>query len=159
MVVRKLAVSETQTFLAFLTEAQEWLKAKGIDQWTYPFSEDAILDSVVRGEVFVMIKTGKIKACVSLFPRKDDYWGDVKGAALYLHRLIVPRSQTGRGFGEQLLKWAEDYTRDQGIPNLRLDCISSNEKLRDYYQQRGFDFKGEGKDKTACYALFEKRLL
>lgn len=159
MVVRKLAVSETPTLLAFLKEAQEWLKAKGIEQWTHPFSEEAILDNVVRGEVFVMIKTGKIKASMSLFPNQDPYWGDVKGSALYLHRLLVPRSQTGRGYGEQLLKWAENYTRDLGIPNLRLDCMASNDKLREYYQTRGFDFKGVGKDKTGSYALFEKRLL
>ncbi len=158
MVVRKLAVSETPQLLAFLREAQEWLKAQGIEQWTHPFNDDVILDSVVRGEVFVFIKTGKIKASVTLLPLKDPYWGEVIGTALYLHRLIVPRSQTGRGYGEQLLKWAENYTRDLGMQNLRLDCMAANNKLREYYRARGYDAKGVGSDNNREYALFEKRL-
>ncbi|TCO23208.1 hypothetical protein EV652_10931 [Kribbella steppae] len=56
-------------------------------------------------------------------------------------QLAVRRSATG--LGAALLDWAVATSRALGCGYLRLDCVSSNSRLRSYYESRGFQHQGD----------------
>jgi hypothetical protein len=42
-----------------------------------------------------------------------------------------------------MLGWAADEARRRGADFLRLDCVKSNDRLRAYYETRGFAHRGD----------------
>ena len=67
-------------------------------------------------------------------PASGSYPPESKGA-LYIHRLVSrPHLQGGSYF----LKRIEDYARQLGKHYIRLDSMTSNQPLAQYYQKHGF---------------------
>jgi ribosomal protein S18 acetylase RimI-like enzyme len=58
--------------------------------------------------------------------------------ALYVHRMIVTRTEAGRGLGAALLDFAAQQATAAGRAWLRLDAWATNTKLHDYYRGQGF---------------------
>jgi GNAT superfamily N-acetyltransferase len=71
-------------------------------------------------------------------------WDDVEDwtDALYLHRLIFLESYRGVGLTAKVIEFAEDKVKEAGKHYLRLDCIGSSERLRQFYRER---CRGDGK--------------
>jgi GNAT superfamily N-acetyltransferase len=68
------------------------------------------------------------------------FWGDRHDAG-FVHRLAVRRSHTGSG--RALLDWAEGQVAARGRSFVCLDTLSSNTRLRRYYEDMGFRAVGE----------------
>jgi GNAT superfamily N-acetyltransferase len=70
-----------------------------------------------------------------------EFWNesDDPTNAVYVHRMIVRRSDSGRGIGRVLLSVAEHLARQAGRRWVRLDAWSTNERLHDYYRRMGFE--------------------
>ena len=67
-------------------------------------------------------------------------WGMQNEPAGYIHQLMVSRDHAGQGLGSALLAWTEDVVRLSGRALARLDCVRSNQRLRTYYEERGYRF-------------------
>ncbi len=90
-----------------------------------------------------------------------EFWQaeDAPNSALYVHRMVIDRSASGRNVGGQLLDKAEELAASKGKSRLRLDAWRTNEKLHAYYMKQGFTLvrivelghRGSG-------ALFERRV-
>ncbi|WP_394434742.1 hypothetical protein [Streptomyces sp. SGAir0957] len=59
-----------------------------------------------------------------------------------MHRLMVRRGAPS-GTGGALLAHAERRTAGTGRTRCRLDCVSTNPRLRAYYEGRGYTVVGE----------------
>jgi len=57
-----------------------------------------------------------------------------------------------------MLKWAEATARTLGRRFLRLNCLAADRKIRDYYEQAGFLYKGDVVRPKAVATLYEKVL-
>jgi GNAT superfamily N-acetyltransferase len=55
-----------------------------------------------------------------------------------VHRLAVRRAHAGAGLGYRLLDWAGARVRERGRAALRLDVVTGNRRLREYYEAAGF---------------------
>ncbi len=72
--------------------------------------------------------------------------------SIFIHRLALIRSESGKGLGKKIINWI-----DQGIqlPKnkhfLKLDCVSDNKKLNDYYIANGFEYLGSTEDRFCKY--------
>jgi GNAT superfamily N-acetyltransferase len=73
--------------------------------------------------------------------------------------LVVSRAERGTGLGRRLLDWACERARELGRASLRLDCVASNEFLRRYYADAGFEERGEVDLGRVRLARFERDLL
>ena len=73
--------------------------------------------------------------------------GRTQADAGYVYRLAVDRAHAGRGFGLRLLDWADEQIRARARARLRVDVVTGNGPLRDYYESAGFahrrDLAGE----------------
>jgi ribosomal protein S18 acetylase RimI-like enzyme len=118
-----------------LADASAWLQARGIAQWPARFSDEFLLGSVRRGELYVAGVGAALVATLTLQWSDPPFWGDRQDAA-FVHRLAVRRSHAG--VGRSLLDWAEQAAADRGRSFLCLDTLSSNVRLRRYYEDLGF---------------------
>jgi GNAT superfamily N-acetyltransferase len=123
-----------------LAEATAWLGGKGIAQWPARFSGDFLLGHVRRGELYVATDAGGVVGTVTLLWSDPPFWGDRDDAG-FVHRLAVRRSHAG--LGRKLLTWAEGQVAERGRPFVCLDTLSSNARLRRYYEDLGFRRVGE----------------
>jgi len=82
-------------------------------------------------------------ATLALLQDDPQYWGDRPQDALYLHKFAVRRDRAGRGVGAAIVEWANAEAAEAGREFLRLDCLCDNPRIRDYYEDLGFEHRGD----------------
>jgi ribosomal protein S18 acetylase RimI-like enzyme len=138
--VRAAIPDDVEAVVDVLAEVSTWLRAKGVRQWPDRFSEDFFGGYVRRGQLFVATVDAAIVGTVTLQWSDPPFWGDRDDAG-FVHRLAVRRSHAGSG--RSLLQWAEEQTLRHDRRFVCLDTLSSNTRLRRYYEDLGFRAVGE----------------
>jgi RimJ/RimL family protein N-acetyltransferase len=149
--IRPATPTDFDALIALLDEIAGWLQTKGLKyQWPASFSaNEGWLQSyggwVNEGRVFLARRGDEVVGTFRL--TDDDAWAWPEAAdetdVCYLHTLGVRRAEAGSGLGGRMLAWAADYAAQQGSRELRLDCDTENERLKQYYLDAGFEFRGE----------------
>ena len=119
-------------------DAATWLLALGIVQWAV--GEISVADvraAISRGEVQVLRHSGVVVATVTVTGSDEVVWavGD-NVVARYVHRLVVARGHPG--LGAAVLAEVEVRSAGEGAAVVRLDCVESNVRLRQWYAARGY---------------------
>ena len=138
VVFERAGADRMDEVLSVLDEAADWLRARGISQWPARFEAAWVEDAIGRGETWLVAVGGEVAGTVTL-DWADPVWDD--GPAGYVHRMAVRR--WAAGLGPCILAWAADTARRRDACFLRLDCVRSNERLRAYYEARGFTHRGD----------------
>ncbi|MEE6258401.1 GNAT family N-acetyltransferase [Plantactinospora sonchi] len=137
---RTAGIDETADVLGVLDEAAGWLRTRGVSQWPARFEPGWVTGAIGRNETW-LVRVGDRVAATFTLDWSDPLWNDIGGNAGYLHRSAVRRSTAG--LGTLLLAWAGDTVRRHGRDALRLDCVATNRRLRDYYESAGFLHRGD----------------
>lgn len=143
MIVTRAVPSDLPRLVRFRSDTASWLSTKGIDQWSTPFPDSLIMQSITQGEVYVIREreAGDIIATVTLDQHADPLlWTtrEMKDPAIYIHKLTVDRRHSGKGLGVQIIEWARIRAASQGLEWMRLDAWTTNRKLHSYYTSLGF---------------------
>ncbi|MEV6133137.1 GNAT family N-acetyltransferase [Streptomyces violaceusniger] len=145
MLIRPATVDDTPELMALRVEAEQWLTAAGIDQWTDPTTRPLALakwrQDIQAGRTWVVVnRRAEVLATVTLGEADTDFWRpeDEPGAALYIYKLITSRAAAGDRLGGRILDWASTRAADQGRKWLRLDVWRTNLSLQSYYEAQGF---------------------
>ncbi len=155
----KAEAEELDTVLEILKEAANWLLSKGIDQWQPDsFSRSSTAEKIRLGEIYLAKKNQQSIATITLQWSDRFFWVDDDTDAGYIHKLAIKPAYTGTGLGRRLLEWAELATKAAGKNYLRLDCMYENPKIRQYYEDVGFEYRGEVRGVGWRAALYEKLL-
>ena len=121
MNVRRAHQEDAELVGALYDEATEWVGDLGYSQWPSPFPRDQLAAAIDRGEVYVVeTEDGEPVATVA-----------------------VRRDQAGRGIGAAVVEWANAEAAEAGREFLRLDCLGDNPGIRDYYEDLGFEHRGD----------------
>lgn len=141
---RRADTDDLDTLVALYDGAARWMLANGIDQWKPgEKSEEHFLLRIKEGEVWLAeTADGAAAGGYELWWDDEPAWGAQPPVAGYVHRLMVRRGVPA-GTGAALLAHAEHRIADSGRSLCRLDCVSSNPRLRTYYEQRGYSVVGE----------------
>ncbi|SDK04146.1 GNAT family N-acetyltransferase [Streptomyces indicus] len=152
------------TLVGLYDGAARWMQENGIDQWKPgEKSEDHFRLRIKEGEVWLASADGEPAGAYELWWEDEPAWGPQPPVAGYVHRLMTGRS-TPAGTGRALLAHAEQRVAAQGRGLCRLDCVSSNPRLRAYYEHAGYTVVGEQPFKEGAggskygVTLLEKRL-
>jgi GNAT superfamily N-acetyltransferase len=127
--------------LAFREEAAAWLRQLGSDQWQRPYPADRLLAAIEAESVFMVTDGDATAATITLDAQAEaGLWTEQELAepSLFITKLTVARSHSGRNLGGRLLDWAGDRGYRAGAEWLRLDAWTTNEALQRYYLQEGF---------------------
>jgi GNAT superfamily N-acetyltransferase len=161
LAVTEAKAGEVGIVLEILNEAADWLRLKGINQWqSRYFTRAFLLEGIGNGEVYLARLDNRIVGTISLQWSDPLWWGDTPVDAGYFHRLAVKRDNAAKGLGRALVEWAENRAKAAGKSFLRLNCQFDNPRLRRYYEDMGFAYRGEATlpDGSFRSALYEKRL-
>jgi GNAT superfamily N-acetyltransferase len=158
--IETATAEDVDKILSLIVDLSAWLETIGILQWSNSYPRHLIEDDIKARRVFVVRDKDEIAATVTLSEKMDSYWTDFPASAIYLHRLAVRRTDSGKCLGSRLIHWSENKVKTDGISFLRLDCHESNLRLREYYSTLGFRFRGVRHDANfnIDFALFEKDL-
>jgi len=153
-------LEEIDIVLGILDEAASWIKEQKLPSVWKPgeFCREAFLDQIARGEVHIGLVDGKPAGTITLQWSDPVFWGEQQPDSGYVHKLAVRPVYAGQKLGLEMLKWAEATARAAGKRFLRLNCLAADRKIRDYYEQAGFLYKGDVVRPKAVATLYEKVL-
>ena len=141
------------------------MQQKDIFQWNehYPSLEKLEAD-VQKKELYVLKEDEEVKGIIVLTNLMDEEyipieWLTESGNNLYIHRLATHPDVWGKGCGQALMNFAEDFAREQGFISVRLDTFSQNKRNQRFYESRGYQklgdifFPKQSEHSFHCYEL------
>lgn len=156
--VRPAGIDDFDLAFAILQEAAGWLTGKGIRQWPERFQAKTVAEPIKAGKLHLAEVDGRVAGLLVLQWADPVLWGERPDDAAYVHKLTVRQVYRGLGLGYQLLNWAEHRARSSGRTYLRPDCVSSNSRLRSYYEVAGFQYCGVVRSHTHLVARYQRRV-
>ncbi|WP_175439065.1 GNAT family N-acetyltransferase [Streptomyces vilmorinianum] len=131
--------------------AAHWMVRNGIDQWK-PGDKTAehFRARISTGEVWLASHGGRAVGAYELWWEDEQAWGPQPPVAGYVHRLMTDREAAPAGSGRTVLAHAEGRIAAGGRAVARLDCVSSNPRLRTYYEAAGYTAVGDEPGKLAA---------
>ena len=160
--IAQATAADLPTAIAILDEAATRLVARGIRQWSSPPPPGLwrLLENEIHtGHLYLAgLATDQRPIGVFRLRWEDAYWATAAGTAGYLHSFALCTDACGYGIGTQILGWIGAHLRDHQRDYLRLDCIATNTRLRRYYEEQGFRYRGQVVDGDYTLALYELSL-
>lgn len=138
--LRKLKDSEVAQGLSLLHANLRWLEERGIHQWSADFIKRAYPEYQKRGENFAFEHENQIVAVLSIHTRAPSYWQEVLNAIDYrfLSKLAVDVRLRGQGFGRRALQAAQQFLRDEKVPDVFIEVSHEEGFLVQYYKELDF---------------------
>ncbi|WP_329412457.1 GNAT family N-acetyltransferase [Streptomyces sp. NBC_00704] len=162
---RRAAPEDAPLLVRLRDTAALWQLARGIDQWRPGEKDEAhFVDRMREGEVWLTYTGTTPAGAFELWWDDPAAWGPRPPDAGYIHRLMTAPHTAPPGTGRRMLAHAESRVAAAGRPYARLDCLSSNPRLRGYYEAAGYTVVGEqrakqgGQGSPYAVTLLEKRL-
>ena len=120
------------------------MESKGIFQWNehYPSLERLKVD-IEKKELHVLENTDKLLGIIVITEVMDEEyipisWLTPNSKNLYIHRLATDPATWGKGYGQKLMNFAEDFARENNFESVRLDTFSQNKRNQSFYEARGY---------------------
>lgn len=125
---------------SIMLEAAKWLKGQGQTLW-FPeeLTPEKLMGPIESGELYLVIMQSRPVGTVIFQLHDKTFWPDMpEGDAAYIHKVILRRSVAGGGLGAQIIAWAREKARREGLAYLRLDTEAARAKLCALYESAGF---------------------
>lgn len=155
---KKARLDELDKILEIYLERMKWFKEKGIKQWGkylehHPKSE--FEDGIKNGYYFILEKDNEI---ISGFELSTDskYWNDENTKAYYIYKLVTKVGN--KEIGKLVFDICKDLAKANNKDYLRLDCLSTNAKLNDIYENHGFKLVRNGSEDYYNFSLRECKI-
>ncbi len=150
MNLRKGRISDLQNIKTLTEACAAAMAGKGIFQWNehYP-SLERLRKDLEQEELFLIEENKKIRGIIVLTEIMDDEYipvqwlSDKKSKNLYIHRLAVHPDLWGKGYGQQLIDFAENLAKEYHFDSIRLDTFSQNKRNQRFYESRGYQRLGK----------------
>lgn len=143
--IRPANPADVPALMALRTDAENWLRQIGSDQWSDPETGSRAISKwhqhIEDGRTWVLLDEGDtVLGTVSRGPADRDFWSetDELHTAFYLYKLIISRDAAGSGMGSLVLDWACRVAALEGRRWLRIDCWRTAHGLQHYYERLGF---------------------
>lgn len=144
--IRKSKNEDLFTVISMIECAKINMARSGINQWQNGTpNADLILEDIVNGESYVLIKEGEIVASAMVSLRPEPTYNSIDGAwhkeddYCVIHRFVVSDKYNGQGIGKSFLKLIEDQM-DSTL--FRIDTHATNLGMRGLLEGQNYEFCG-----------------
>jgi len=163
--IRRAKILEIPDIISVSRACAQYMIQNRIFQWNEYYPSEAIFKKdISRKELYVLVDNASIVGCISISNSMDEeykpvQWGTPNNKNIYIHRLAVHPDHQKKGYGRQLMDFAETYARRNQFISIRLDTFSKNERNQKFYENRGYHklesifFPKQSKDPFYCYEL------
>ncbi|MDQ6599171.1 GNAT family N-acetyltransferase [Bacillus salipaludis] len=166
MEIVSISLKDYKNVKQFYTKITDHLKKKRIFQWDrfYP-NRFVIKGDIKKGNLYGIFEEDQLVAAITLDVNgskryEQVKWEDLFGNPLIVHRLAVHPCYQGKGVGNLLLLFAEEFGDKNGYTSIRLDVFSGNPSAVRLYEKAGYVERGEiyFPFRKAPYKCFEKTI-
>lgn len=142
-------ISEIDDIMTITHACADKMIQNGICQWNehYP-AKSAFLKDLERKELYVKQHEDKVIGAIVISTHMDDEympieWLTPNGNSTYIHRVCIHPDFQGMGYAQELMDYAEAYSRENNFKSVRLDTFSQNKRNQRFYEQRGYQRLGD----------------
>lgn len=164
MLFRKTTKEDIPGIMGIIRQAQEYMKAQGIDQWQNGYPNEAVFaEDIAKGYSYVMEENGQIVGTIAIiFDGEPTYDRIYQGKWLTedepyaaIHRVAVDAECKGKGIAGAMICEAEKLCRERGVRSLKNDTHRDNLSMQRMQQKNGFVQCGiiylqDGAQRLAC---------
>ncbi|MBQ8506198.1 MAG: GNAT family N-acetyltransferase [Clostridia bacterium] len=148
---RPAAQRDYEPLLPLIRRAQARIARLGIDQWQDGYPEpELIQEDISLGRGWVFDDDGRVAAYAVLLPGREPVYDTLEGKwltegenYLTIHRMAIDDDWCGKGLSMQMIAFAEELARRQGLSSLRADTHRGNLAMRGLLNKCGFAYCGE----------------
>ncbi len=161
LILSKALPSESEAVFLVLMESALWLESRNISQWPVDWLETKkgeIFNSIDQGNFYILRADVSIEAVVEIKSQPEQLWGNDNTPSFYIHKLAKRRNTEIKGVGEIVLSLISKIKSKLEVSKIRLDCVSSNHKLKEYYLSKGFEFCGNVSNGEVELSLYQKSI-
>ena len=108
-------------------------------------------------DVFILTVNGAYIAECDLVYDAPEY-GAVPGERAYLSRLIVKKTERGKGYGKAIASHVLEFAKERGLRELALGVNCDNAAALRLYQKLGFSVYETAEDENGKYYRMESKL-
>ena len=147
--ITKAIPAQAGDIYALLMRCKEHLATANIFQWTDAYPTPAtVMQDIDNDHLYCLTAGGRCAGVITINQVQDEEyatvpWACQTGKPLIVHRLAIDPEQQGNGYARQLMDFAEDYAQQHGYSSIRLDAYSVNKRSLNFYEQRGYEKRGE----------------
>lgn len=150
MKFRKSVKSDIKDIMDIISEAQEYFKMNGIDQWqnNYP-NKEVISNDIDNGESYVFLKDDKIAATTVISFRGEKTYDSITDGQwitnekfAVIHRIAVHNDYKGLGISKEIIKTAEELSIENDIHSIKADTHKENIPMQNLLKKSGFKYCG-----------------
>jgi GNAT superfamily N-acetyltransferase len=140
--IRQAQASDAAIVQDMLEAAAQWVDALGVVMWEEGELTPGRVAAEIAAGLFFVAEVDGDPAGVVRFQLEDRlFWPDLtEDDSAFIHRLVVQRRYKGLGVSTALMEWAVARAGTMGKTYLRLDTDASRPKLRQLYEEFGFEF-------------------
>lgn len=163
--IRKATYSDIDSILNITKLCAKHMISNGIFQWNeyYP-NKNAFKNDIDRNELFVLEIDKTVIGSIVISTFMDDEYAPIKWLTpnknnTYIHRLAINPNYQGKGYAQQLMDYAEKWTKENNFSSVRLDTFSQNPRNQKFYELRGYKrlgniyFPKQSEHPFYCYEL------
>lgn len=147
--IRYAKISEIDDIMTITRACADKMIQNGIYQWNehYP-TKNSFLKDLERKELYVKQHEDKVIGTIVISTHMDDEyvpidWLTPNGNSTYIHRVCIHPAYQGMGYAQELMDYAEAYSRENNFKSVRLDTFSQNKRNQHFYEQRGYQRLGD----------------
>ena len=137
---------DLESIITMLNSMAKVLQSKNVSQWTQwldpqPRDIEWINGKINDNAFFFVHIEDEMAGMFSLSNTDEKYWGKQTVKAKYLHSLTTLPKFKGQNFGKHVVAKIKTDLLNTEYKYLRLDCISTNTTLKNYYQSQDFVYQ------------------
>lgn len=138
-IVLKIAkMSDLEDIMELYKERMQWFEDNEINQWSqylknHPKSE--FIEIIEKENYFILVKDNQLIAAFELSERTN-FWKDKDANAYYIYKLVTKIGF--KNLGGIIFDICKELAKQNDKNYLRLECISTNEKLNQIYDNHHF---------------------
>ena len=134
--IRKAVLEDVEKIFLLMQKTIKWLNDNNIDQWnvTRTYGKEYYIKKVFEGKYYVATVNNEI--CGSFLLNECNTYYETSEDAIYIHHLVADSKY--KGVGSHMLNKIKEIALELSKKSVRLDNISTNEKLNQYYEKNGF---------------------
>ena len=159
MNITRLSEADKGHILSLFKAVTAELRKGGIKQWDRFYPNRFVISKDLKEQhLFGVKEKGQVIAVITVDRNQSEkyqtvIWEDDAEKAGCIHRLSVHPEYQGKGIGKQLLQFAEEQVRREGLQSVRLDVFSSNPSAISMYEKAGYQ------KKRANFLSFQEKAL
>lgn len=156
--VELASINDINKILDLYSERMKWFKENDIRQWSKYLEHHPKLEfeETINSKNYYIIKQNNEIVAGFELSTDSKYWNDNSTSAYYIYKVVTKVGY--KNIGKILFEKCKEMAKLNNKEYLRLDCLKSNEKLNNIYENHNFRLVGFGHNEYYNYSLREMKI-